>query len=95
MRGASAWRYLRRDGLLVLALDAAEATAKFRDIEALLDGKTRRHILESSSTRSGQTTYQYVFSGLSGDVAELQSALSALAPFTSVNIFLDRPGGIR
>jgi hypothetical protein len=95
MRGATAWRYLRRDGLLVLALDAAEASAKFRDIEAFLDGKTRRHILESSSTRSGQTTYQYVFSGLVGDVAELQASLSALAPFTSINVFLDRPGGIR
>ena len=95
MRGAAAWRHLRRDGLLVLALDATEATAKFRDIDALLSGKMRRHTLESASTRAGQTTYQFVFSGLSGDVAELQSALSAVAAFSSVNVFLDRPGGIR
>lgn len=95
LRGLTGWRQLRRDGILVLVLDAAMATEKFKDMEAVLSAKLRRHTLESSATRSGQTTYQYVFSGLSGDVAELQKALSEIAPFSSVNVFLDRPGGIR
>ncbi|MBR1835738.1 MAG: DUF4956 domain-containing protein [Kiritimatiellae bacterium] len=94
-RGAAGLRCLGRDGVLVLTLPAAEAAGKTDAIEKALRDGLRRHVLESSSTRNGMTTRQYVFSGLSGDPAAFEVALSNVAGFAAVNIFLDRPGGIR
>lgn len=94
-RGASGLRWLGRDGVLVLSLPAAEAAEKAEAIEKALCANLHRHSLESSTTRDGTTTRQYVFSGLSGDPSAFEAALSKAAGFASVNIFLDRPGGIR
>ena len=93
-RGAASLRWLRRGGVLVLTLPAADATAKSGAIEAVLAQHLPRHTLESSSTRNGMSTSQYAFGGLR-DPAALQKALLEAAPFTAVNVFLDRPGGIR
>ena len=93
-RGASAVSLLRRDGVLVLTLPADAAIGKAREIEDVLRGHLSRHVLESASTRNGMSTNQYVFGGLK-NVAELQSALFAVAPFAAVNVFMERPGGIR
>lgn len=95
MRGGAMLKCMRRDGMIVLVMDAAEASAKASAIEAVLSAKTRRHTLESSSVRNGQASFQYVFSGLGCDVPAFQSALSEAAAFSAVNVFLDRPGGIR
>ena len=95
MRGSSALRWLKRDGLLILSLPEAEAAARIKDIRAYLDAHIRSAKLESVATHSGTTTYQFAISGLSGDAAEFEGGLRAAAPFTAVNLFLDRPGGIR
>ena len=95
IRGAAALKWLRRDGVLVLTLPQTEAAAKMGEIESFLAGRFHRHTMESSSVRDGTATYQYVFSGLDGDVPDFQAGLSSKASFTSVNVFLDRPGGIR
>lgn len=95
MRGAAAWKWLRRDGVLVLTLAAPTAPEAFAALETALRARVRRLVLESASTRSGQSTYQYVFSGLSCDVATLQAELAKAANIVSLNLFLDRPGGIR
>lgn len=94
-RGAAALRWARRDGLLVLTLADAEAAAKTAAVEAALSAGLSSHRLESSSSRNGMTTWQYVFTGLRGDAATLQGALGNAASFTAVDVFLDRPGGIR
>jgi hypothetical protein len=93
-RGAAAVRWLRRDGVLVLTLPADAAREKAGDIEKVLADHLPRHTLESAATRDGMATEQYVFGGLR-DPAALQKDLFAAAPFTAVNVFLDRPGGIR
>ena len=95
MRGVDACRWFRRDGLLVVTLPQAEAQAKFAALEEALRAQTARLHLESASTHAGMTTYQYVFTGLAGDVASLEGALEKVAPLTSLNVFLDRPGGIK
>lgn len=95
MRGSSALRWLKRDGLLILSLPEAEAATRIKDIRAYLDAHIRSAKLESVATHSGTTTYQFAISGLSGDAAEFKGGLRAAAPFTAVNLFLDRPGGIR
>lgn len=95
MRGAATIRWLKRDGLLILTLPKETAIAKYKEIEALLLDKTTRLTLESTSTHSGSTTYQFVFSGIKEDVATFEGELSKVAEFTQINIFLDRPGGIR
>ena len=93
-RGAAAVRWLRRDGVLVLTLPAEAALAKAAEIDRVLAGHLPRYTLESASTRNGMSTNQYVFGGLR-DPAGLQKALFEAAPFAAVNVFLDRPGGIR
>ena len=93
-RGAAAVRWLRRDGLLVLTLPAEAALAKAAEIEKALSDHLPRHTLESASTRNGMSTNQYVFGGLR-DATALQKALLEAAPFSAVNVVLDRPGGSR
>ncbi len=95
MRGAAALHWLRRDGLLVLSLPQEEAAAKIADVRAYLDANLREANLESVATHAGTTTYQFVFSGLGGDPAAFEKGLRATAAFSAVNLFLDRPGGIR
>ena len=94
-RGADLCRWFRRDGILVLSLPSAVAEGKSTEIEAALAARLRRHSLESAAERDGTTTLQYVFSGLDGSAADLRRELRAVAEVTSVNLFLDRPGGIR
>ena len=93
-RGTAALRWLRRDGVLILTLPAEAALAKAAEIEKVLAEHLPRHVLESASTRNGMSTNQYVFGGLR-DADALRKALFDAAPFAAVNVFLDRPGGIR
>ena len=95
MRGAAALRWFRRDGLIILTLPKDEALAKFEALEGVLRGKTRSLTLESSATHAGLTTYQFVFSGLKDNVATLEKGLGEVAALSALNVFLDRPGGIR
>ena len=95
MRGAASLRWLKRDGLLVLSIPQAEAEAHIGAVRAYLDKNLREANLESVATHAGTTTYQFIFSGLGGDAAAFECGLRAIAPFSSVNLFLDRPGGIR
>ena len=94
-RGARAWTFLRRDGVLVLTLPAEGAAAHVAAVETVLKARLRRHRMESSSCRDGTASYQFVFSGLKEGVPELQAELAARAPLRSLNVFLDRPGGLR
>jgi hypothetical protein len=95
MRWASLARWLRRDGLLVLSLPDAEAGARASEVARALRALFRRARIESSSSRDGTTTWQYAVSGLSEGAEDAVRELRAAAAFTSVNLFLDRPGGIR
>ena len=95
MRGSSALRWLKRDGLLILSLPQEEVSARMKDVRVFLDARVRVARLESVSSHAGTTTYQYVLSGIVGDAAVFEGELRAVAPFTAVNLFLDRPGGIR
>ena len=94
-RGARAWTFLRRDGVLVLTLPAEGAAAHVAAVETVLKARLRRHRLESAACRDGTASYQFVFSGLRDGVPELQAELAARAPLRSLNVFLDRPGGLR
>ena len=94
-RGARAWKLFTRDGVLVLTVPAEQAPAHMSAVETVLKSRLKRFQLESSSIRDGQANFQYVFSGLKSDVPQLQAELARQVPVQSINIFLDRPGGIR
>ena len=94
-RGASAWKLLRRDGLLVLTIPAEGAQAHMAAIEERLTARLGRHRMESASVRDGSASFQYVFSGLKCGIPELQAEMAGRVPLQSLNVFLDRPGGIR
>lgn len=95
VRSARGWKLATRDGVLVLQLPDAEASAAWPRIEQCLKAHLRRTQLESSASRDGQTSLHLAFSGLKSSVADLQSALRATAPVQTLNVFLDRPGGLR
>ena len=95
MRGASLCAFLRRDGLLVLSLPDKEAEERAAAIEQALKARFRRLRAESTSSRDGTTTWQYAVSGIEGGAEDAVRAIRAAAPSVSVNLFLDRPGGIR
>ena len=94
-RGARAWNLLRRDGILVLTIPAESAQAHMAGLEAILAARLGRHRMESSSIRDGIASFQFVFSGLKCGIPELQAEMAGKAPIQSLNVFLDRPGGIR
>lgn len=95
IRGARVWKFLRRDGVLVVTMSDQEAEAATPRIMDHLKQYISRSRLESASSREGVTSLQMSFSGLKADVSELQSGLRKAAPVQSINVFLDRPGGIR
>ena len=95
MRFGALCRWFSRDGVLVLVLPDAEAAGKAEAVEACLEKSFRRWVLESTATRGGMTTCQYQFSGLKVKAEGLHADFMAVAPFASVNLFLDRPGGLR
>ena len=95
MRGTTAWKWLKRDGVIVFTTTAADAQSRMSAVESCLKGNVKRLCMESASMRDGVSTYQYVFSSLKITVPELQAALTAQVPVQSLNVFLDRPGGIR
>ena len=66
-----------------------------KDAEDKLRESVSKLVLESASSRGGSDTYQYVFSGLKCSVGELRAQLSGIPGISSVNVFLDKPGGIR
>ncbi|MBP1590324.1 MAG: DUF4956 domain-containing protein [Kiritimatiellae bacterium] len=96
IRGTSGWRWLRRDGLLVLSLPRNQAAGAAEEIERILAQETSRHQLETLASNGESATWQVVFSGLRHGAPALQAKLETLVgPTGSVNLYLDRPGGIR
>lgn len=95
VRGARTWKFLRRDGVLVVTMPDEEAEESTQRRMAYLGQHIRRSRLESASSRDGVTSLQMSFAGLKEDVAALQAGLRQAASVQSVNVFLDRPGGIR
>ncbi len=94
-RTARTWKFLKRDGLLVITLPDEQAQEAMGKLNALFREHFGRSRMESSTSRDGVTSLQMAFSGLKTDVPALQAGLRAAAPVTSINIFLDRPGGPR
>lgn len=95
MRGGALCRWFSRDGVIVLVLPDDQAATKAPEIEGCMKKRFHHVVLESTATRNGSTTFQYLFSGLKGPAETLHADFTAIAPFSSVNVFLDRPGGLR
>lgn len=95
VRAARGWKQPARDGLIVIQLPDDAAETAWPQLQACFDAHLGRTQMESSSSRDGQTHLHLAFSRLKTSVAELQKALRAAAPVQTINVFLDRPGGLR
>jgi hypothetical protein len=95
VRSGRNWKAASRDGVLVLQLTDSEAASTWPQIQECLKTHLRRTVMESSSSRDGQTSLHLAFAGLKSSVTDLQTALRAVAPIQNINVFLDRPGGLR
>lgn len=90
------WRIFGRDGMLTLTVPDAFAAGAMADIVKVLSKHMERHSVMSSASADGSTSVQVTFSGLKCDVCALQNELRGAVPeLTSVNVFVDRPGGFR
>ncbi|MBI2569005.1 MAG: DUF4956 domain-containing protein [Candidatus Schekmanbacteria bacterium] len=85
--------FLRRAGMLVVVLPDGGAASVDRVTETLKHHLASSHI-ESASSRDGATSLQISFSGLRTSVAALHAGLREAVPADSINVFLDRPGGL-
>jgi hypothetical protein len=81
--------------MMVIIFETPEATAQYKLVEEVIKENFGRYQLESTAVRNGQTSYQYVFSNLKCSVDELQNELMKKAKFIAINVYLDKPGGIR
>ena len=79
------------DGMLVLVLNDAEAVRRQHQIADCLGRGARRASLESTTSKEGQTSLHYSFSGLRVSVLDLQDQLRQQGQTTSLNVFLNRP----
>lgn len=94
-RGARSWKWLKRSGLLIVTLPDAAAAESTERLTRLVQEHTGQSRLESSSSRDGMTSLQWMFSNLKTDVAALQTAARAAGPVSSMHVHLDRAGGQR
>lgn len=95
VRGGRFWKYMRRDGMVILNMTDSAAVEAMDGITSYVEKHTRHHALESSSSHDGRTSIQYSFTGMKQGVSEFQAGLRDLADSATINVFLDRPGGIR
>ena len=95
MRGSAACKWLKRDGLLIVVLNRADAASKFTALQDYLRSQMRTLSLESAVTHGETATYQFAFSGLKCDVSALEAGMGGIAAIDSTSILLDRPGGIK
>lgn len=85
-------KFLKRDGMLVVTFPPSEANT-FELLTNTLKKHLKKHSLQNSSSHGGMTSYQVTFSGLLTDVSQMQADVQKCFSTSSVNVFLDRPGG--
>jgi len=93
MRRVRLARFFKRDGLLVMTLPDT-AIGNMEKVTAVLDRHLTRHSVQSAASREENTSLQVTFSGLKTDVGQLQDDLRRSLAVTSVQTYLDRPGGL-
>ncbi len=95
VRWARARRWMPCDGVLIVSVRDDKAANLPALLASALGGRVRRWSLESSASRDGLTRIQMVFSGLRTNVTDLQNAIKGEVQAVSVDVFLERPGGLR
>ncbi len=87
--------FLKRDGLLVITM-TDEGAGRLEELLELLKKNLRRLSVQSTSSREGVTSVQITFSGLLTDATRLHNDVRGFSDaIKSMNVFLDRPGGMR
>lgn len=88
-------KFMKRDGLLTISFPTS-ITDGFVKIEPALKKSFSRYGVQSSSSHDGTTNIQLSFSGMRNDICSVQNEIRNILPeVTSINVFLDRPGGFR
>lgn len=94
MRRARFAGIFKRDGLLILSVPL-QAAGSMEALAGILGRHVRRHSVQHVSQHGETANIQVTFAGLRTDVLQLQGELRNSLAAESVNIHLDRPGGIR
>lgn len=87
--------FLKRDGLLVITMPD-ETAGDLSGLLEVLQKNLRRLSVQSTSSHDGVSSIQITFSGLLTDAARLHNDVRGFSDtIRSMNVFLDRPGGMR
>ena len=95
VQGARGWTRNRRDGVLVIQMPESSLSTVWPQVESCLKTHVRRLVMESSANRDGHCSMHLAIGGLHSSVPELLAGLQAILPGQNINLFLDRPGGLR
>jgi len=95
IRWGKTWRHFGSDGIIILNSPDSEAAGHLQEAANYINRYTKRNVLESSSSKNGMVSLQYSFTGLKTDAHAFQTGIKALGKFSGVNIFFNRPGGLR
>lgn len=94
-RKARRMGFLKRDGLLVITMPD-ETAGSLDKLMEVLKKNLRRLTVQSTASHDGVTSIQITFSGLLTDPARLHNDVRGFSnAIKSMNVFLDRPGGMR
>jgi hypothetical protein len=94
-RHARLTKHYRDDGILIITLRDDLISTKLPEITRYIKRQTRQENLESTSSREGTTSLQFTIAGLKTDVATLISDIRAIVAIDSINVYFNRPGGLR
>ncbi len=95
IRWARTWKHFGSDGIIVLNSSDSGITEGLQEVAGYISKHTKSSALESSSSKNGLISLQFSFTALKTDVHAFQTGIKALGQFSGVNIFFNRPGGLR
>ncbi len=87
--------FLQRDGLMVLTLNPRDSASVDPDLDVVLRRHFKRHAIQSVTSQGEQTSMQITFSGLKSGVMQVREDLGQTLSVTGINLFLERPSGLR
>jgi len=88
-------RHRLDDGIMIISSTNEMESEALSSIIDYIQGSTKHSRLESTTRRDGRTSLQFAFAGMKIDMPSLISGLEAIAESLEVDIYFNRPGGLR
>jgi hypothetical protein len=84
------WGFSNRDGYLFITLKDADAVSHLNDLTVLLKKQVHAFTLETSSSQNGISNLQFSFTGLKGDIPQIQAQIKKIVKAECVNFYFNK-----